>query len=216
MLDLNPNRERFALNNLEIPVSTESPRDAVKEWLKIQPRLTTQQIALLDNKPRRGGQTDPYFPKKNSKKAYPAFQIRTARLLRAMELDGEIHSDRDHNNQPRVWMMPGVSYPQNFYGRSHELDVADLFVRYYPHVTHWDTEWGELEREKLSIPKYRATTTPGWSWAVASTCGRWTAEPKGGPSSWRRRLTSIASPSSPSGLRLSGRVHSPEVPEAVP
>lgn len=72
-----------------------------------------------------------------------------------MEADKEIHSDRDHNNQPKVWMLPGVDYPENFYIRRHELDVADLFIAYNRHVTHWDTEWGELERTKLNIPRYR-------------------------------------------------------------
>lgn len=72
-----------------------------------------------------------------------------------MEKDKEIHSDREHNNQPKVWMLPGVDYPQNFYTRAHELDVAALFVACYPHVTHWDSQWGELEKETLNIPHYK-------------------------------------------------------------
>lgn len=72
-----------------------------------------------------------------------------------MEADHEVHSDRDHNNQPKVWMLPNISYPQNFYTRTHEIDVADLFVAYERHVSHWDTEWGKLEREQLNIPHYR-------------------------------------------------------------
>src|SRR5690349_19911899 len=155
MLDSKDRSARFTLNNLEIPVSTQSPRDAVRQWLAIQPRLTAEQIAKLDNQPRRGGRTDPFLPKKTSKKAYPAFQVRTARLLRAMAKDGEIHRDREHNNQPYLWMLPGVTFPQNFYTQRHEIDVADLFTAYYPHVSHWDTEWGKLERDELRIPHYR-------------------------------------------------------------
>jgi hypothetical protein len=155
MLDLNQNHGRFTLNNLEFPVENESPREAIRRWLSIQPRMTTEQIAKLDNQPRRGGKTDPFIPKKNSKKAYPAFQVRTARLLRDMAKDKEIHRDRDHNNQPYLWMLPGIKFPQNFYTQRHEIDVADLFVSYYHHVTHWDTEWGEMERETLKIPHYR-------------------------------------------------------------
>lgn len=72
-----------------------------------------------------------------------------------MAKDKEIHRDREHNNQPYLWMLPGITFPQNFYTQRHEIDIADLFVTYYPHVTHWDTEWGELERTKLNIPHYR-------------------------------------------------------------
>lgn len=72
-----------------------------------------------------------------------------------MEKDKEIHRDREHNNQPYMWMLPGMTFPQNFYTRTHELDVADLFVACYPHVTHWDSEWGATEREALNIPHYR-------------------------------------------------------------
>src|SRR3990172_6585808 len=146
---------RFTLNNLEVPVDTDSPRDAVKRWLQIQPRLTTEQIAKLDPNPRRNGQLSPFSPRKTAKKAYPGSYIRTVQLLRRMEADGEIHRDRDHNNQPFVWMLPGVTFPQNFYTRQHELDVASLFVAYSKHVSHWDTEWGETEREVLRIPDYR-------------------------------------------------------------
>jgi hypothetical protein len=154
MLDINPNRERFALNNLELPVSTESPRDAVRKWLQIQPRLTTEQIARLDNQPRKGGLLSPFSPKKKTK-TYPGSYVRTTKLLRRMADDKEIHSDRDHNNQPLIWMLPGTTFPQNFYTQRHEIDIADLFVAYYPHVSHWDTEWGALEREQLRIPHYR-------------------------------------------------------------
>src|SRR5436309_2693828 len=141
MLDSRPNRVRFILNNLEFPVATEDPRAAVRRWLQIQPRLTTEQIARLDSQPRRNGQLNPFSPKKKTK-TYPGSYIRTAALLRRMALDKEIHSDRDHNNQPKIWMLPGIVFPQNFYTQRHEIDIADLFVAYYPHVTHWDTEWG--------------------------------------------------------------------------
>jgi hypothetical protein len=154
MLDLGLNRGRFILNNLESPVVTDSPRNAVKEWLKIQPRLTAEQIARLDPEPRKAGRFAPFSPKKKTKE-YPPSYVRTAQLLRRMHRDGEIHRDRDHNNQPFVWMLPGTVYPQNFFTRSHELAVADLFVAYHPHVAHWDTEWGELETKALNIPRYR-------------------------------------------------------------
>lgn len=72
-----------------------------------------------------------------------------------MEKDKELHRDREHNNQPYIWMLPGTTFPQNFYLRQHEMDVADLFVACYPHVTHWDSEWGSTEREALRIPHYR-------------------------------------------------------------
>src|SRR5690349_17679011 len=132
MLDLNPNRGRFALKNLEFPVSVDNPRDAVKEWLTIQPRLTAEQISRLDPEPRKNGRLSPFSPKKKTK-TYPGSYIRTVQLLRRMEKDGEIHRDRDHNNQPFIWMLPGVEFPHNFYTQRHELDVADLFVAYYPH-----------------------------------------------------------------------------------
>jgi hypothetical protein len=154
MQDSNPSPARFTLNNLESPVAIANPRDAVKEWLSIQPRLTTEQIARLDPEPRKPGQFAPFSPKKKTK-AYPPSYIRTAQLLRRMLKDREIHRDRDHNNQPFLWMLHGVEFPQNFYTQRHELDVADLFVAYYPHVTHWDTEWGALEKESLDIPRYR-------------------------------------------------------------
>ena len=72
-----------------------------------------------------------------------------------MHKDKEIHRDREHNNQPYLWMLPGTVFPQNFYTRQHEIDVSDTFVALYPHVTHWDSEWGSTEREALNIPKYR-------------------------------------------------------------
>jgi hypothetical protein len=135
-------------------VSTESPREAVKQWLSVQPRMTAEQIARLDSEPRKNGRLDPFSPKKKTK-AYPGSYIRTVQLLRRMAKDGEVHRDRDHNNQPFIWMLPGVVFPQNFYTQRHELDVADLFVALYRHVSHWDTEWGTLERETLRIPQYK-------------------------------------------------------------
>ena len=124
MHDSQKRSTRFTLNNLEIPVSTESPREAVRRWLAVQPRLTTEQIARLDPEPRRNGQLNPFSPRTRAKKTYPGSYVRTVQLLRRMEKAGEIHRDRDHNNQPYVWMLPGITYPQNFYIRQHELDVA--------------------------------------------------------------------------------------------
>jgi hypothetical protein len=72
-----------------------------------------------------------------------------------MAADKEIHRDREHNNQPFLWMLPGVAFPENFYTRRHETDIGDLFVSYYPHVSHWDTEWGALEKKALQIPHYK-------------------------------------------------------------
>ncbi|OFW04372.1 MAG: hypothetical protein A3I61_11120 [Acidobacteria bacterium RIFCSPLOWO2_02_FULL_68_18] len=74
-----------------------------------------------------------------------------------MKADKEIDSFREHNNEPYVWYLPDrfTPPPTNWYGRKHELDIADLFVSYFPHITHWDTEWGVLERDQLNIPRYR-------------------------------------------------------------
>lgn len=48
-----------------------------------------------------------------------------------------------------------VECPENFYNRKHELAIADLFVAYYPHITHWDTKWGVYEIERLNIPMFK-------------------------------------------------------------
>src|SRR6266404_8309691 len=104
---------RFILNNLEAPVSVESPRDAIKKWLSIQPRLTAEQVARLDPLPRKNGQLSPFSPKKKTK-AYPGSYIRTVQTLRRMHKDKEVHRDREHNNQPFLWMLPGTTFPQNF------------------------------------------------------------------------------------------------------
>lgn len=81
-----------------------------------------------------------------------------------MEADGLIDYHQDHNNQPRVWMLsptqaraagrPAVTCPDNFYNRKHEIAVADLFVRYFPHVTHWDNRWLGTEEQFKSFGLY--------------------------------------------------------------
>lgn len=70
--------------------------------------------------------------------------------------DKELEKFREHNNEPYVWHLPtNPPPPHNWYSRKHEIDVGDLFVTYYPYITHWDTKWGQLEKEKLNIPRYR-------------------------------------------------------------
>lgn len=73
-----------------------------------------------------------------------------------MLADKQIKQFREHNNEPFVWHLPqNPPPPHNWYSRQHEIDVGDLFVAYYPHVTHWDTQWGKQEKETLDIPRYR-------------------------------------------------------------
>lgn len=72
-----------------------------------------------------------------------------------MQSDKEIYSDREHNNQPLVWMLPGTNYPNNFFIRQHELDCADLFVAFYPHLSVWESEWGAFEKQAKVHIKYR-------------------------------------------------------------
>lgn len=78
-----------------------------------------------------------------------------------MAADGLLRYHQEHNNQPRAWMLspsyakanglPPVECPENFYNRKHELACADLFVQYFPHVTHWDNRWMGTEQQFKSF-----------------------------------------------------------------
>ena len=69
-------------------------------------------------------------------------------MLNRMQDDKLVHSDRDHNNQPLVWMLPNVKYPNNFYLRQHELDCADTFIAFFPYLTYWASPYGEYRRNE--------------------------------------------------------------------
>ncbi len=69
---------------------------------------------------------------------------------------GEIQQFRNHNNEPFVWYLPDNSPPpNNWFSRQHEIDIGDLFVAYYEHLTHWDTKWTDYEKQTFDIPRYR-------------------------------------------------------------
>lgn len=73
-----------------------------------------------------------------------------------MEEDKEVHSDREHNNQPLVWMLPNVKYPNNYFIRQHELDCADTFVAFFPYLDRWTSPYGEYRKEEYKgFIKYR-------------------------------------------------------------
>ncbi len=93
---------------------------------------------------------------KNKGKTYPGSIVRTYHLLNGMLKDKEVEQFRNHNNEPYIWFLPeNPPPPHNWYSRQHEIDIGDLFVAFYPHITHWDTKWTDHEKEKLNIPRYR-------------------------------------------------------------
>lgn len=121
------------------------PRELVKQFLSVEPRMTVVQLARLDALSRSGNPLKPFSPKPAH--TYPGSYPRTLQLLRRMEKDGEVHSDREHNNQPKVWMLPGTKYPNNYFIRQHELDCADVFVSFFPYLDTWQSPYGAYRKE---------------------------------------------------------------------
>ena len=120
------------------------PRELIKEFLSVEPRMTASQLARLDSLSRSGNPLKPFSPKEGH--VYPGSYPRTVQILRRMEGDKELHADREHNNQPKVWMLPHTKYPNNYFIRQHELDCAEVFVSFFPYLSYWQSPYGDYRK----------------------------------------------------------------------
>jgi len=60
-----------------------------------------------------------------------------------------------YRNLPNIWTLPDVRSIHQFFNLQHELDCADLFIRYFPHFTEWDYQWTDDEIIRYQIESHK-------------------------------------------------------------
>lgn len=69
-----------------------------------------------------------------------------------MENDGLITGHKPpYRNLPWIWTLPKVRVLTQYFNLQHELDCADLFVKYFAGITDWDNGWTDGEYEEYRV-----------------------------------------------------------------
>lgn len=67
------------------------------------------------------------------------------RVIGIVERQRDAHVGEAH----LYWLKESkLKWPERWQNREHEKACADLFVAYYPHLSWWDSEWTQFERDQ--------------------------------------------------------------------
>jgi hypothetical protein len=79
-----------------------------------------------------------------------------------MEKDKLIKGHKPPNRMlPWIWTLPTERPLLQYFNLRHELDCADLFVKFFPYYDTWDYGWESWERQKYRIRTERKTGNNG-------------------------------------------------------